>query len=44
MGMKTITDRAVTMVFVVLFKLLLLRTTGLQFSPYKYVSFLEEQQ
>lgn len=43
MGIKTITEHAVTLVFVVLFKLLLLRTTGLLFSPYKYL-FLEEEQ
>lgn len=42
MGMKIITDHAVTMVFVVLFNLILLHTTGLLFYPYKYVPFLEE--
>jgi len=42
MGMKIITDHAVTTAFVVLFKLLLLHTTGLLYSS--YVSFLEEQQ
>lgn len=44
MGIKKIADHAVTMVFVVLFKLFLLHTTRLLFSPYKHVSFLDEQQ
>lgn len=38
--MKTITDHAATMVFIVFFKLLLLHTTGLLSSPYEYVFFI----